>query len=142
VIYQKYRKCRTCGCVGGLFITRKHRLKTTGKIVVYVGIDCHLCANEKSNLRHHKLWKDPKRKEAKKLKNAIYRLEYPERRKKSNHNWYMKNREKRAEKYRQTYVPKERNPLRKGSGAHHRIPAPDHYLRGFDFRSIKTMQEA
>ena len=141
MIYQKYRTCRTCGCVGGFFITRKHKLKS-GKIVNYVGIDCNLCDNEKSIQRHRKLWNDPNWRESKRLKNAIYRLEFPERRRKSNRQWYLKNREKCAEKYRQTYVPKVRNPLRQWSGAHHRVPAPNHQLRDFDFRSIKTMKEA
>lgn len=134
---QKYRKCKKCGQIGGDFVTRKAKL-ASGRIVIYPENKCNLCANEESRERNYKLNKDPEWRKRKRLKLLAYKRSHKKLIKKQAHNYWLKNREEISKRRK---LRKEIQHKKRKKNAHHRVPAKDHPLREFNFRSVKTMRE-
>lgn len=141
MILRKYTTCRICGVVGGIFITRKSKL-ASGEVKIYPDNVCCLCANELSRDRYYKRRKDPSLvlKDRQRLRD--YKRNNKAKIKEQARIYWLKYREEiqKRRNLKKSLKEKEINQFKKHS--HHRIPSQKHPLRGFDFRSIKTMREA
>ncbi len=133
MIKQKYRKCKICECIGGIFITRKKKL-ASGVIAIYPDNKCTLCANEESRERYYRLRSDPVWKEEKRLKLLNYKRNNKELMKEQARIYWIKNREEIIKRRNLRKKPSNRtkNPLKKNS--HHRVPTNKLTYSIFDFR--------
>lgn len=139
MIHQKYRKCKICEIIGGWFVTRSKKL-ASGKVAIYPDNMCLSCARDIAKTNYYKRRKNPQYVEKERKRLRDYKRNHPDKIRAQAKIYWIKNKE---EITMRRNLKKEKtenivNKLKRNS--HHRVPSNNHPLRGFDFRSIKTLK--
>lgn len=137
LVEQKYRKCRICECIGGLFVTRKSRVLARGTVENYIENMCRACANEKSIIGYYRRRSNPELLEKERKRLREYKLKNKEKIKSSAKIYWMKNKEEITKRRNLKKELKEPRKIKRRS--HHRIPSNKHMFSNFNLRSISNV---
>ncbi len=129
MIVQKYRKCKKCGIIGGVFVTRT-KLLSTGKIGFYIENKCTLCANEEARDHYYRRRKNPELLIKERLRLREFKRNNKEKIKEQARIYWLKNREdiQKKRNLKKSMVDKTRK-----RHSHHRVPTNKHMFCNFYF---------